>query len=153
MIEVFKLDPEATIPTRNNSTDSGLDLYSLIDVDIPVGATVKIPTGIAVHIAPGQVGKIEDRSGLALKGLRTGGGVIDPGYSGDVSVVMHNFSAMSDLLGNKYGDMQSVYRISKGDKIAQLLIYPVVTMPAVEVKHQLWSSDRGSKGFGSSDRH
>lgn len=156
MIEVFKLDPKAILPTRHNPTDAAIDLYSLQDVDIYVGESKVIKTGIAIKIDKGFVGKIEDRSGLASKGLRTGGGVIDAGYNGDVSIVMHNFSARNDFnvkttIGYISEEIKTFYRINKGDKIAQLLIYKVETGPVWEVK-ELWNSDRGEKGFGSSGK-
>ena len=151
MIEVFKLDPEAKTPTRNNPNDAGIDLYALEDVTIFTGCTAKVKTGIAIHIPIGYVGKIEDRSGLAAKGLRTGGGVVDSGYSGDVTIVIHNFSAVSDLCNKTDTKMDTAYLIRKHDKIAQLLIYKVETQPVIEVK-QLWTSDRSDNGIGSSGK-
>jgi dUTP pyrophosphatase len=149
MIEAFKFETDAVIPSRANRNDAGLDIYSYEDVVIPVGATVKIRTGIGLHVPEGYVGKIEDRGSLASKGLKTCAGVVDAGYSGELLIVMHNLSAISGLYSNKNNDMETVYEIKKGDKIAQFLLYIVNTAPAVEVK-QLWTSDRNSKGFGSS---
>lgn len=145
-MNVFKLDSQAILPTRNNSTDAGLDLYSLEDLFLPEGSTKLIKTGIAIQVPNGYVLKIEDRSGLALKGLKTGAGVVDSGYSGEIGVAMHN-------LNNNYHfdpnyDVRG-YFIKKGDKIAQALLYRIETPVVTEVK-VLWTSDRGSKGFGSS---
>ena len=149
MVNFFKLDQEARSPTRNKEFDAGLDLYSLESVFIPVGATKIIKTGVAIQIPVNMVGKIEDRSSLAAKGLRTGAGVIDHGYSGEVGVVLHNFSAATEREPALY---QEGYNIKKGDKIAQLLIYPVET-PAVKEVYLLWNnSERGSNGYGSSGR-
>lgn len=137
MNEVFKLEPDAILPTRNLSTDAGIDLYAHTDTVIPKGHTKLVKTYVAIKIEPGFVGKIEDRSSMALKGYRTGGGVIDALYNGSVDVVIHNFSNEDGFIG-------------RGTKIAQLLIYKVDTGPVWEVK-ELWSSQRGDKGFGSSD--
>lgn len=139
MIEVFKFDSCAILPTRANSTDAGLDLYSLDNVYIPYNSTAKIRTGIGINIPPGHVGKIEDRSSLAAKSLRTGGGVIDAGYAGEVQVILHNVSNNVDRT------------INVGDKIAQLLIYRVDTTAVMETQN-IWTSDRGQGGFGSTGR-
>lgn len=148
MIEVFKLDKDAKTPTRNNPSDVGIDIYSLFDVFIPIGQTKIIKTGVCIKIPEGFVGKIEDRSSLASKGLRTGAGVIDPGYSGEVGIVMHNFSAGPRRNPVLY---ENGYQINAGDKIAQLLLVPVTISPIEEVK-EIWNSDRGTNSFGSSGR-
>ena len=153
-LKVYRLDKDAILPSRSRDTDAGLDLYSLEDVFLVVGDTKRIKTGIAINIPEGYVGKVEDRSGLASKGLRTGAGVVDPGYNGDVSIVMHNISNNQDEkdIGIKEGwKIEFGYQIKKGDKIAQLLLIKVETPAIVEVD-TLWSSDRGDKGFNSSGR-
>jgi dUTP pyrophosphatase len=76
-IQVLLRDERAIAPSRNKSTDAGLDLYSIEDKFIELGTTAVIRTGISVNVPEGMVGKIEDRSSLAAKGLRTGAGVID----------------------------------------------------------------------------
>jgi dUTP pyrophosphatase len=144
-LEVYKLDPEAKVPTRNLSTDAGLDLYALEDVFVLKNRTALVKTGIAVNIPSGYVGKVEDRSSMALKGLRVGGGIIDTGYSGDVSVILHNLN--NDTEHNFYG--YDGVQVRKGQKIAQLLLIKVET-PEVKVVENLWESERGAKGYGSS---
>lgn len=148
MIEVFKKNKEAILPTRANNLDAGLDLYSIETVYLPVGTTVVISTGIAIHIPPGSVGKIEDRSSLAAKGLRTGGGIVDAGYSGEVKVVLHNFSANSSKIYGAGSESSGIW-IESGQKIAQLLIYKIETAPVIETTI-LWDSKRSDNGFGSS---
>lgn len=147
-IQVLLRDERAIAPSRNKSTDAGLDLYSIEDKFIEIGTTAVIRTGISVNVPEGMVGKIEDRSSLAAKGLRTGAGVIDTGYSGEVGVVLHNLTSQltSDPVLHRKG-----YQIRKGDKIAQLLVYSVET-PTVEVVGNSWESERGAGGFGSSGR-
>lgn len=147
-LKVFKLDKEATLPTRNHSYDAGIDLYSLEDVFIPVGESRKLKTGVAIEIEEGYVGKLAGRSSMNAKGILTAEGVIDAGYNGDISVILHNFSCTATRDPVLY---QNGYHIKKGDKICQMLIYKVETPPVLEVQ-ELWSSERGSKGFGSSGR-
>ena len=147
-LQAFKLDKNAVLPNRNHSTDAGADLFALEDVFIPVGSTAKIRTGIALKIENKYVGKIEGRSSMNAKGIITAGGVVDAGYSGELSVILHNFSnrEVSPNHTNLVG-----YQVKAGEKIAQILVYQVDTPPVYEVR-ELWNSDRGSKGFGSSGR-
>lgn len=147
-IQAFKINSNAILPTRNKSTDAGLDLYALDDVFIKLGETRVVPTGIALGVPTGYVGKIEDRSSLGRKGLRVGGGVVDTGFSGEIGVILHNFSAAQERDSVL---LQEGVRIRKGDKIAQVLLYKIETPEVLEVK-ELWSSERGSNGFGSSGR-
>ncbi len=146
-IIVYKHDPEAILPKRHLEFDAGLDLFALNDVFIPHGMTVVVPTGIAVNILPGYVGKIKDRSGCAKKGLSVGGGVIDHGFSGAIGVVIHN-------LTHKEGydfSFTPGYQVKKGDRIAQLVIFKCELPKVIEVK-KLWKGERGEKGFNSSGR-
>lgn len=147
-IQVFLRDERAIAPTRNKATDAGLDLYAMEDKFIELGSTAIVRTGVSVNIPTGMVGKIEDRSSLASKGLRTGAGVVDTGYSGEVGIVIHNLTSQlaSEPVLHRKG-----YQVRRGDKIAQLLTYNVET-PSVEVISNLWESERGSGGFGSSGR-
>lgn len=143
MIEVYKHSEKAIIPTRAHLTDAGLDLYLLNDTFIPMLSTMTLGTGISLRVPDGNVGKIEDRSSLAASGLRTGGGVIDANYSGEIKVVMHNFSNNNSYHGGEYGKM-----LKAGEKIAQLLIYKVNTTGVMQTQF-IWDSSRGSSGFGS----
>lgn len=145
-IKIFKIYPDAKTPTRNKRTDAGLDLYANEGVFIPVGRTVRIQTGIAIEIPEGYVGRVCDRSGMALKGFSVGAGVIDTGYNGDCSVVLHNLNNKKDTQTFVEG-----CEITKGDKIAQIMVFKVET-PEVEVVEELWTSERGSNGFGSSGK-
>lgn len=146
-IQTYKLNENATIPTRNIATDAGIDIYSSVDMFLKKGTTNIIPTGIAINIPNGFVGKIEDRSSMALKGLRTGAGVVDCGYSGELSIILHNLTYDKD----HNFISESGYHVKKGDKIAQLLLYKIETPEVVEV-NELWSSERNSNGWGSSGR-
>lgn len=115
--------------------DVGYDLRSMEDVTIWPGMQHIINTGIRLEIPAGYGGLVKDRSSMASKQVYTHGGVIDEIYRGEVKVLLAN-----------HGNMP--HHIRKGDKIAQLLIVPVLTVPTERV---LILSDtvRGEDGFGS----
>lgn len=153
-MKVKLLNENAKLPTRADLGSNGYDLYASEDVFIPVGETVAIPTGISIELdweyfAAGMpVFKIEDRSSMALKGLRTGGGVVDFSYRGEVKIVMHNLNNESACRSVIYGGT-SGYQIKKGDKVAQGLLYYTLNSK-VEQIDGLSESERGDGGFGSS---
>lgn len=145
-VEVMRLNANAVIPTRAHGGDAGIDIYASEDVFIRQGETVVVPTGIAMNIPNGFYGKIEDRSSLASMGLRTGAGVVDAGYLGELGVVIHNLNNISNSSYRGLG-----YQVNKGQRIAQIVINPVVPAALVEVE-ELNNTERGSRGFGSSGR-
>lgn len=138
LLEVLKLHSEAKIPTRAHESDAGIDLYSLNDVTLTPQEPVRALTGIALAIPKGHVGMICDRSSMGAKGVRVLGGIIDSGYRGEVQVILINLRT-------------SALQISKGDKIAQILVLPVNLCAVVE-KERLDSTERASSGFGSTGR-
>ena len=94
-----------------------------------------ISTGIALEFPEGYVALIWDKSGVAASGIKSMGGVIEHTYRGEYKVIMFNTS-------------KDNYSIKKGDKIAQLLIQPIVTAEVEEVS-ELSETERGSGAFGS----
>jgi dUTP pyrophosphatase len=135
-LQVKKLDDRAIIPTRNNPTDAGIDLYCLKEVELMPRTVQKIRTGIAISLPANSVGLIWDRSGNGSKGIKVYGGVIDEEYRGELIVCL--------------GSMNTVI-LPAGSKIAQLLIQPILR-PEIQVVQELDNTVRGDKGFGSSDR-
>lgn len=136
-ISIKKLHPEAKIPSYAHEGDAGMDLFSVVDIDIPAGSHVSCPTGIAIRIPDGYAGLIWDKSGLSHgHALKTLGGVMDCGYTGEYKIGLINLG-------------RETYRISKGQKIAQLLIQEVKRPDIVPVD-DLGVTSRGEKGFGSS---
>lgn len=136
-IRAKKLLPKAILPTKNTATDAGFDLYASDSVSLTQGVPTLISTSIALEIPEGFVGLIWPRSGLAVKyGIDTLAGVIDSGYRGEVKVCLLVHGAN--------------YEVKYGDKIAQILIQEVPRFNIVEVS-ALSNSERGEKGFGSSD--
>ena len=138
-LQIKQLSPNATLPTRTHTTDAGLDIYASEDIIVTHTHAVIIPTGIAINIPAGYEGTIRPRSGKSVKtNARVILGTVDSGYNGEIAVIAET-----------KGD--GSYLVQKGEKIAQLVISPIVT-PKLEIVDQFdTQSDRGSKGFGSSD--
>ena len=142
-IAVKKLKKNAILPTYGSAEAAGADLYACIDeiVTIGPGETRFIPTGIALEVPKGCAGLIYARSSLGAKrGLAPANkvGVIDSDYRGEINVVLHNHSK----------DQQ---QIAPGERIAQMLITPVLT-PVYEEVAELSDTDRGAGGFGSTGK-
>ena len=131
------------MPTYGSSEAAGADLYACLDdsVTIAPGASAFIPTGLAMEIPKGCAGLIYARSGLACKrGLAPANkvGVIDSDYRGEFIVVLHNHSDQAQT-------------ISHGERIAQLVITPVLT-PAYQLVDELSDTERAAGGFGSTGK-
>jgi dUTP pyrophosphatase len=139
-IPIKKLHPDAILPTyaHGPQEDAGLDLCAIERVVLEPGIAQAVPTGLAIELPPGHEAQVRPRSGLALKhSLTVNFGTIDPGYRGEIRVVMFN-------LGH------AGYTIEKGDRIAQLI---VARYEAVQWQEgELGESARGAGGFGSSGR-
>ena len=137
-VNVVKLDIFAKIPKYEHFNDSGLDLISIEEVEILPGNSYLVPTGIAIELPPGTEAQIRPRSGLALKHQITvlnTPGTIDEGYRGEIGVILINHG-------------KQTFKVTKGMKIAQMVIAPVIRVEIEEVD-QLSDSSRGSGGFGS----
>lgn len=131
------LDYGAKMPTRAHELDAGLDIYAMGDWIIWPHSFKVISTGVHAEIAPGYVGKLESKSSLMLKGL-TCRGTIDCGYTGEIKAVVFNHSDMP-------------YTVRDGDKVTQLVIYPIATPTPIQVR-ELGETERGDGGFGSTGR-
>jgi dUTP pyrophosphatase len=141
-MRVARLKEGAKLPTRAHQGDAGLDLYACEAAHIGPGERWSIGTGVAVEIQAGHAGLVLPRSGLAKKHgitLVNAPGLIDAGYRGELRVLLLNT------------DPAETFRVEPGDRIAQLVISPIVLAEPVEVK-VLAESTRGDGGFGSSGR-
>ena len=141
-LRIAKLKPEAALPTRAHDGDAGLDIYACEEAHIGPGERWSVGTGIAVEIPEGHAGLVLPRSGLARDhgiSLPNSPGLIDAGYRGEVRVLLLNT------------DPADTFKVSPGDRIAQLVIAPVELAEPVEVD-ALAESARGDGGFGSSGR-
>lgn len=139
-ISVKKLREGARLPSYGSKEAAGADVYACLEQPVTIlpGETVFVPTGIALEVPVGCAGLIFARSGLACKrGLAPANkvGVIDSDYRGEVVVALHNHSG-------------EAYTVSGGERIAQLVITPVITPEYKEVD-TLTDTDRGVGGFGS----
>lgn len=143
-LKLKKLRPQAVLPVRATSGSAGLDLSACIDAPMTLapGQRALIPTGLAAAIPAGAVGMIYARSSLGVKhgiALSNGVGVIDSDYRGEISVGLCNFSS-------------EPYTIQPGERIAQLVLHPVLLLP-VEEADSLDETARGAGGFGSTGRN
>jgi len=144
IVEFQRVDEYAKIPTRSNPSDAGLDVYAHIEdpVTIEPGGSVLIKTGLRFGVPHGYMLQVMNRSSVAAKrSLVVGAHVIDSGYNGEVFINLHNIGTKS----------QTVYY---GDKIAQLVMVPVVTFRPQLVESELYRqpitiSDRGDGALGS----
>jgi len=164
MIKVRLLHAEAHPPTvAHAGSDLGYDLYSIEDVVLPPGVSVKVRTGIALEGPPGWGFVLGDRSSMAARGVTYAGGRIDAGYRGEILVCLVNVNQpiySLRVLRNPQGGIADValestdasVRIRKGDKIAQMSPFEARTALPVVVVEELSASDRGGKGFGSTGR-
>ena len=138
-----KLDSRAHCPAYGSASAAGADLYACIEEDIQIepGKSVFVPTGLAMEIPKGYAGLIYARSGLACKRDSTPAnkvGVIDSDYRGEFIVVLHNHG-------------QQTQTISNGERIAQLVITPVITPGFTQVE-ELNDTQRAAGGFGSTGK-
>jgi len=129
------------LPRHQTAGSAGMDLRADEAVELAPGERRLVPTGIAVAIPPGFEGQVRPRSGLALRhgvGMVNAPGTVDSDYRGEVGVILVNWGA-------------ETVRITRGERIAQLVVAPVTRAVLREVT-ELPSSDRGGGGFGSTGR-
>lgn len=145
-IRIARIDPgkkDITLPAYSTQGSSGVDLCAAPDADVVVkrGEIALIPTGLKLSIPAGYEGQVRPRSGLALKNgiaLLNAPGTIDSDYRGELKIILANFG-------------KEDFRIRRGDRIAQLIISPVVQAEWVEVD-SLDDTPRGTGGFGHTGR-
>ena len=144
-VPVHQLDPELPLPSYARPGDAGADLHAREGAKLAAGGgRALVPTGIVVAIPPGYAGFVQPRSGLALRHgitcLNTPG-LIDAGYRGELAVLLVNTDPDTD------------YEVTRGDRIAQLVIQEVAVAEFVATADDdLPSSERGDGGFGHSGR-
>ena len=132
---------EDLFPTKAHSSDAAWDLRARLSLELPVGRSTLVPTGIYIELPENYEAQVRPRSGLALKHdlMRTNSpGTIDAGYRGEVGVIMYN--------GGK-----TPYKIERGDRIAQMVICKLPEIKLIPTD-ALSDSDRGKGGFGSSGK-
>lgn len=142
-IRVKKLREGALLPTYGTAQAAGADLYACLEAPLTIapGETSWVPTGLALEVPEGCAGLVYARSGLATKrGLAPANkvGVIDSDYRGEITVVLYNHGSEAQT-------------ISSGERIAQLIVTPVLT-PAYTETDRLTETLRGTGGFGSTGK-
>jgi dUTP pyrophosphatase len=136
-----KLHSDAVVPKYNYPSDSGFDLHSVEDLEIPAFGRILVPTGLSFDIKDGYEIQVRSKSGLAIKqGLMVlnSPGTVDNGYTGEVQVIVFNTN-------------NHLVSIPKGMKVGQAVLCPVVNGKWVNFEKQILSAnkDRGTNGFGS----
>ena len=154
LLKVARIHNTAKLPSRANPSDAGADVfycpkqdpYSFKHVDLDPGDSVVLPTGLKVEVPHGYMLEVKNRSGMAAKkSLVVGACVVDSGYSGEIFVNLHN-------IGN------TKKTVEVGDKIAQLVLIPVVQWRCFPVDEDrlyndpLTISKRGDGALGSTGR-
>lgn len=152
LIEFYKLKfikthPDAVLPKRNHNDpifgDTGYDVTAVEDAVIPARGATVVPVGLKLgQVPPGFWIRIESRSGLQFKhNISAFNGIIDNSYRGDMGVRLINSSDID-------------YQVKKGDRVAQLVLYPLIAVTEENVLFTVEPTDsvRGENGFGSSGR-
>lgn len=141
-LRIRKLHEDAIYPhyAHGPEEDAGMDLCSVADALLEPNVPQAVPTGLAIELPAGFEAQIRPRSGLAFKhaiSVPNSPGTIDPGYRGEVKVILINLG-------------RQPYQVHKGDRIAQMV---VARYEAVEIEEgDLSDTARGAGGFGSSGR-
>lgn len=168
-LEFKKLSKDAVTPKRGR-LDAGYDIFAAETVILEPQEKAVIKTDIAVNIPEGYVGLLTSRSGVSSKThLVIETGKIDAGYQGNLGINIKNdmeddgitslyedlddeLVSVLDIKGNCINEgegARKVYKINKGDKLAQLVIVPIWTPELKEVEEFSSESERGEQGFGS----
>lgn len=150
MILEYEMRPGTRSPTRANPSDAGLDVYhyprdpNVSVVKIKPGGSAMLATGLSFGVPHGYMLQVCNRSSMgAKKSLVVGAHIIDSGYDGEVFIDLHNIGEEEQL-------------VCSGDKIAQLVLVPVVHFRARQTTHSVYRepitiSSRGNAALGSTD--
>ncbi|HLH17376.1 MAG TPA: dUTP diphosphatase [Bryobacteraceae bacterium] len=141
-IRIQRLHPDAILPryAHGPAEDAGMDLHAVEEVTLEPGVARLVPTGLAIELPPGYEAQVRPRSGLALKhaiAMPNAPGTIDPGYRGELRVILLNLG-------------REPYTIAPGDRIAQMVVARYE--PVEWLESELAQSRRGAGGFGSSGK-
>lgn len=143
LVEFVRTHPDAILPSKNHpdpkTGDAGFDLFAVETTTIPARGSAVVPVGLTLgFITPGYWFRIESRSGNAFKKeLVAYGGIIDNPYRGDLGVKLFNFSDQDQV-------------IEKGKGAAQFVVYQMLHV-GTAWREEVQETERGEKGFGSSD--
>lgn len=151
-IKVWRESASAKLPTQATDRAQCIDLYAAEDVEIWTGETKAVSLGIRVILPEGYGLEFRERSGLALKGIEIGGGIIDEDYHGTLKAIIRYHRA------NNHAEPSLIptFKISAGDKILQAELVKRIPVEIKDIgpltfQHEAAAaaSDRGDQGFGS----
>lgn len=134
----IKLDDGAYTPLRMHDTDAGLDIRAMHSQRIMPHSSAVFHTGVHVELPEGTAGLLVSKSGLNVKKDITSTGLVDAGFTGEILVKLYNHGEES-------------YLVNAGDKITQLVVFPVLFEP-VEIVDDINGGERGNNGYGSTGR-
>lgn len=134
-IQIVKFREGVNLPKRAHYNDAGADVYALDTIIIKSHETVKLPLGFGMKLPDGFMCCVYPRSGLTSKGIISHIPPIDSGYTGEIHCIITNTS-------------EKDYTIEKDDKIAQLVVIPIILSEFTETLGE----ERGDNGFGSTDK-
>ena len=143
-VSVRRLDPEVPLPAYAHPGDAGCDLVTTADAQIAPGERAVLGTGLAIALPEGYAAFVHPRSGLAAHhgvSLVNAPGTIDAGYRGEIKVIVINH------------DPREVLRLSRLDRVAQLVVQRVEQVAWREEVGELPESSRGAGGHGSTGGH
>ena len=139
------LDEGAKLPTQAYEHDAGHDLYAVEDCIVSPGKMVEVNTGVHLALPPTMYAQVCARSSYGMRGLIVHPGVIDPGYTGNISVFVM-YAATPETARTR-----EPYIIKKGDKIAQLVFHNVLHVKLTRIS-SLPKTERGARATGSSGK-
>ena len=159
-IEIYieKICEDAVIPAYAHDGDAGMDLYSVEDVIIEPRQTVLVKTGLKMAIPKGYEVQVRPRSGISLNTplrIPNSPGTIDSGYRGEVCVIMENTSPLESKVEGQVlslkekGNQKGTYKISKGDRVAQMVVAAYASAAFQECKDVSLIGEDRMGGFGS----
>lgn len=137
-IKIKKLHPETKLPTYAHPGDVGMDMYTVEEKTLQPGESHVFECGFAMEFPTGYAAIVKDKGSISKMGLHTFGGVYDAGYRGSYNAGLINHT-------------KKPITIEKGQKVAQLVIYPVIIADLTEVD-ELSDSSRGDGKFGSTGK-
>jgi len=137
-IKIKKLKENAKLPTYHHPGDVGMDVYSMETYTLAPGDHHFFYHGFAMEFPIGYGAIIKDKSSISKAGLHSMGGVFDAGYRGEYNTHLVNLS-------------DKAYTVEEGDKVAQIVIFPV-TIAEIEETDTLSESARGEGAFGSTGK-
>jgi len=137
-MNVKKLSPLAKLPNRAHATDAGADLFALERTVLPPRSITSVRTGVAVELPKNTAGIIWGKSSVESKGIKAMAGLIDEPYRGELLVCMYNLN-------------ESEFVFEAGQKVAQLVVFPVL-YPTFEEVQELSDTERGEGRFGSTGK-